>query len=560
MNDSYSAIKLLREVGKNVSVFKTVRAIGRLCELGSRRARVKKEEIDRIVRFLPKTMKRIEAKRKGDVKNFIKSVTPLNIEVVTDSYVKKKRDVTICTHCSVDRLEYLIEMMKLWDGPLSVAVYARSKREKDSVYSLAFKNRSNLIICIACKKRKKKNDIEEYPINALRNVALSRARSDIVLNLDIDLIPSRRLYQRLTEKHVYDNLFVEDDIVWIVPAFELDCVHVKQVPRTRRHLRVLWCAKLASGFQMSHYPPGHRATHHARWLASLDSQQHDTNGYNVKYEEGFEPYVLCKRENIPIFDERFEGYGKNKTIHSYRLHHSGYTFRVLPPLGFLVSRVHPRSRGWINMYHPIRSNSVVRRERNSLYQIAKLEIEKQSRTPSSAPFSCCRRHLLVVAPSATGKTHFVRSTQGKRTRRVADADKLVGRLIGWDRLAQIPDTKYKNRVMWEELFLWLSLQTIPTALFAPPYGGISELSTFEGFGFLSHISVVFIDEYDHRFRLNSRKMDIQNGIVSSSKPKTWKKIERHRQKLRDDVKILRGKYGISVAVKKSFEDALSIWS
>ena len=55
------------------------------------------------------------------------------------------------------------------------------------------------------------------------------------------------------------------------------------------------------------------------------------------------------------------------------------------------------------------------------------------------PSSCCRRHLLIVAPSATGKSHFVRAFCGENVR-VVDADKLVGRLIGWDRLALIPDT------------------------------------------------------------------------------------------------------------------------
>ena len=142
--------------------------------------------------------------------------------------------------------------------------------------------------------------------------------------------------------------------------------------------------------------------------------------------------------------------------------------------------------------------------------------------------------------------------------RVVDADKLVGSLIGWDRLALIPDTKYKNRVMWEELFLWLSLQTIPTALLSPPYGGISELSRYEGIGFISTISVVLIEEQDHRSRLNSRKMDISNGIVSSSKPNTWEKIRRHREKLERDMNVLKMNFK-NVSRSNSLRVAFDDW-
>eukprot|EP00938_MAST-03A_sp_MAST-3A-sp1_P004597 g4597.t1 len=559
---SYEAIKYLRKEGKKVSVLRTARAIGRLSELSARRVKVNEEEIEREMRFFPRTS--IEAKVNENVSRYegkLYTMTLLRVDMIIDSCVTKyKHYITLCTHCSVDRMSNLIELTEAWNGPLSVAVYVRTEREKEIVsQNQKLRQRKNLALCIVFDRAKKK----EYPINALRNIALSRARSDIVLNIDVDLIPSKRLYQRLTEKYVYSNMFQgpqSKKIAWIVPAFELHSLR-SNIPRTRRHLRLMWSAKLVSGFQMSHYPPGHRATNHARWLTPLDSKHHITNGYDVNYEEGFEPYVLCRRENMPIFDERFQGYGKNKTIHSFLLHHCGYTFRVLPPLGFLVSRIHPRSSGWIRMYHPFCSNKITRIRRNCLYEKVKREIivkrKKQIKITSSPSSSCCRRHLLIVAPSATGKSHFVRTFYRENVR-VVDADKLVGSLIGWDRLALIPDTKYKNRVMWEELFLWLSLQTIPTALLSPPYGGISELSRYEGIGFICAISVVLIEEQDHRSRLNSRKMDISNGIVSSSKPNTWEKIRRHRDKLERDMDVLKMNFE-HASRSKSFRESLDDW-
>ena len=51
--------------------------------------------------------------------------------------------------------------------------------------------------------------------------------------------------------------------------------------------------------------------------------------YAVTYESEYEPYILCRRD-IPAFDERFVGYGGDKTSHAYELSRSGYVFVVLP--------------------------------------------------------------------------------------------------------------------------------------------------------------------------------------------------------------------------------------
>ncbi|KAI9144674.1 hypothetical protein BKA69DRAFT_1053742 [Paraphysoderma sedebokerense] len=42
-----------------------------------------------------------------------------------------------------------------------------------------------------------------YPINLLRNIAMSNSRTDMVLNLDVDFIVSDGLYERLKMDEKY---------------------------------------------------------------------------------------------------------------------------------------------------------------------------------------------------------------------------------------------------------------------------------------------------------------------------------------------------------------------
>ena len=91
-------------------------------------------------------------------------------------------------------------------------------------------------------------------------------------------------------------------------------------------------------FHMDRYTAGHRATDYKKWLTAVKP-------YRVRYEEGFEPYVLVARKFVPWYDERFVGYRKNKVVHLLHLAQTGMQF-IIHPRAFTVHAPHPRARTW----------------------------------------------------------------------------------------------------------------------------------------------------------------------------------------------------------------------
>lgn len=50
---------------------------------------------------------------------------------------------------------------------------------------------------------------------------------------------------------------------------------------------------------------GHKPTDYKQWF-------HATAPYPIHYQNGYEPYLLIDRRLMPLYDERFRGYGYDK--------------------------------------------------------------------------------------------------------------------------------------------------------------------------------------------------------------------------------------------------------
>lgn len=105
---------------------------------------------------------------------------------------RRDSDVTVITQCSLSRLSRLERMCSLWTGVLSVAIIAerggsvgrRMRRLTSALHKkveLGGKCRLDMYLCEPSSGPAARDGL--YPMNALRNIALDQARTDLVLLL-----------------------------------------------------------------------------------------------------------------------------------------------------------------------------------------------------------------------------------------------------------------------------------------------------------------------------------------------------------------------------------------
>jgi hypothetical protein len=151
--------------------------------------------------------------------------------------------------------------------------------------------------------------------------------------------------------------------VMVVPAFECRPQPGGGYPADVAAVRALAEAGEARGFHTDYFPQGHAPTDFGQWFArsaapsTLPSRPGGApatapraptprgGSYAVPFAAGFEPYVLAAREALPLYDERFRGYGMNKISHLHAVHAAGLCFRVLEG-HFACAFEHGRSAEW----------------------------------------------------------------------------------------------------------------------------------------------------------------------------------------------------------------------
>lgn len=172
--------------------------------------------------------------------------------------------------------------------------------------------------------------------------------------VDVDFRPSNNLYSMLHSKHSENSILKEGKIV-VCPAFE----SITDVcPSTISALKQQVDKDQAEGFHQSHFPQGHGPTKFDTfWEKSLhpdsiakNSEDYFWNeSYDINYEDLFEPYIVMTSGKVPLYDERFQGYGLNKVSHLASVSKIKGEFLVLPGV-FVIAPVHERSDAWGKIY------------------------------------------------------------------------------------------------------------------------------------------------------------------------------------------------------------------
>ena len=240
-------------------------------------------------------------------------------------------DVTLVLHLSFDRLPMLEKVCLYWKGPVSAAIFLSDYEVSHLLHftslSDIFNKRKNIAFHLVFRNSNEKI----YPINFLRNVALQNVKTEYVFLCDVDFAPMFHLYEYIL------SLIPEESsskTAFIIPAFE-SLWYKFEMPQTKSQLLEQLNDGSVTTFRSYIWPQGHAATNFSKWIKAKKP-------YNVFWEPDFEPYVVVKRQNCPLYHKRFSGYGWNKVSHIMELDAAGFTFTVLP-FGFIIHLPHAPS-------------------------------------------------------------------------------------------------------------------------------------------------------------------------------------------------------------------------
>lgn len=250
--------------------------------------------------------------------------------------------------------------------PMSIAVYTNSTLEvilkelRGMNCGVKGTTSDNAPVMVSVLDAQTHGSWKEYPVNELRNLALSKVETTHILYIDVDFWPSDYLYETIMGGIVAsgDNsgdasgdeeqdfgLAIRQELVddpklaLVIPAFQLwrqcqgwkDC-RDKNLPHMEHARTLLGMAdEIMEHKSITVFDPtnkgGHGSTDYKNWFRQtpgtlLDIECLQSNRY--------EPFVMVRYcKDLPPFQTAFAGYGKNKVTWMMQVIASGYVFSQL---------------------------------------------------------------------------------------------------------------------------------------------------------------------------------------------------------------------------------------
>lgn len=285
-------------------------------------------------------------------------------------------DITLVTQLSIDRLWMMQYHCQRWNHKISLIVYSQ-KDIKMTVDDL----RQKLMHEYNCSpdhidrvQLYHGQKDEDYPVNKLRNLAISAITTTHFLYIDVDFWVSTNLYSSLItvfreKKYQSKKTKInpnENQLAVVVPAFQIhrgcreyrDCrsENLQKMPEN-----VLDLIQSIKDHDCLPFDPtnkhGHGSTMYKEWLESQLKEQatgiplDEMIALPCIHSDRYEPYVVLRYcDTLPPYQQEFVGYGKNKMTWIMHLQHYGYQFvHSLLNGGFLVHYPHldsPVRQSW----------------------------------------------------------------------------------------------------------------------------------------------------------------------------------------------------------------------
>jgi hypothetical protein len=268
-------------------------------------------------------------------------------------------DFTLAIQISWSRFWIMEHQCRRWGAhPLSLAVWIEKYKQTNQNYaelvrvSLKKMGCSLHYITVSVLKSASAKQDQYYPVNRLRNVALSKVKSSHSITMDADFLVSPDLYQNLG---VHRAVLAKNyKIALVVPAFEIrsKCTPVESIMCRKFHAQTAPANKqellqlgqlFKSGnrtekqqipgsttvaknstlipLKITKFHAGQSSTRYQTWAHQNANSLMPINSMHCMYE----PYLVVRYcRDTPPFQEAFTGYGKNKISWIWHLRGLGY--------------------------------------------------------------------------------------------------------------------------------------------------------------------------------------------------------------------------------------------
>lgn len=241
----------------------------------------------------------------------------------------------MATQGSLNRLYYLTEIIKRWQGPISIAIFApgfdaaftdaailklRNCNEDirkwvsfhivypaDFPADIAYANDWSSLSCLEFNDALKNFDSTEtadivYPHNVLRNVARSGVNTEFIFLIDIDLVPNHSIRSDFLEFATAQSLWsndLNDDMnektVYVVPAFEIKLGH--SMPSAKKDLLTGVKGGYIRQFHNETCYNCHKSENFNEWKLTQDDK--DLNvAFNGVWNPNWEPFYIARRRYV----------------------------------------------------------------------------------------------------------------------------------------------------------------------------------------------------------------------------------------------------------------------
>jgi hypothetical protein len=264
-------------------------------------------------------------------------------------------DFTLVTQLSFNRLSMMRQHCERWgDHPISLAIGTTKNLEtvQKALSQLGCKNEMITVSLIS-----DFNSEEEYPVNRLRNLAMSHIKTSHAVIIDADFVLSVGLFEIL---HMHRATLAADYLnALVIPAFELrkvceeqtlNCtaLHIAMLPHNKDELLKLYrgatevysnssSVTQSNGRGNFH---GHASTRYTDWITQPAEQ---LLPIECVTSDRYEPYLVVRHcRALPPFQKVFVGYGQNKITWLQQVRRAGYKFFQTGE-GFVIHLPHRKS-------------------------------------------------------------------------------------------------------------------------------------------------------------------------------------------------------------------------